>query len=731
METIRKVSAQIKGGIKMKSKYLQTLAVVIMSVLAFSFVAITPAMAITTTGNYYKYAHFTPSNSDFIAGYDVGGYVHSDGTEYLFVGNRNGQNCDMYTVSIPIGSDPNMHPDNPDATGPMAPRTLTHIGSYNYYADCGFSSGSINEFIVTEDAIYLGPSVYSSGSDYYAKIFKWTINWNTLTWSPVGLVVDAKLPQHYHTQTLGYDEEHTIFYTGTASDRNVLSFQMGVDTEWNWEFTHTTTPSGSHHDGLEYVAGYLWISDMTSAYILQYEYTGAGSFNGWEEMNIFTYPGFPGCVEGMGFGPNQHFWASCGNDLFELGGGELQQELEGIPDQCVFAEESFDQFDLDDYVTGDIDHYGCSGNVNLAVSIDDDNVVTITYPDGWTGSETITFTAYDACNEVIDSDDATFKVCPVPTVNDIPDQITPFETFDLDNYLSGIDPSLVTWSASWLCDGWTVDIDSNNMVTVTAPDGATDPCTITFTATTSCCDREASDNDDAMFTPNQPPIADAGEDQVIEQDSLGGASVTLDGSGSSDPDGDPLTYSWTWTGDSAIGESPIISLPLGATTITLVVNDGTVDSAPDTVIITVQDTTPPEIILSDEQIVLWPPNHKYRTIEIAECCVISVTDICDADVDIDDVVITSVSSDEPENDPGTGDGNTVNDIIIKDSQTVDLRAERQGNGNGRVYTINFEVTDASGNTQTGSCTVWVVHDQMPNDIAIDDGASAGYTVYYP
>ena len=305
---------------------------------------------------------------------------------------------------------------------------------------------------------------------------------------------------------------------------------------------------------------------------------------------------------------------------------------------------------------------------------------------------------------------------------------------------------------------------------------------------------------------NKPPIADAGKDQVVEQDNLGGASVTLNGSGSSDPDGDPLTYTWTWTGGSANGVSPIISLQLGATTITLVVNDGTVDSAPDTVIITVQDTTapvitcpgdltveqetaagtevsltatatdicdadvgitddapvifplgtttvtftatddsgnsatctttvtvvdttPPEIVLSDEQIDLWPPNHKYRTIEIDNCCVISVTDICDADVDIDDVVITSVSSDEPENDPGTGDGNTVNDIIIKDSQTVDLRAERQGNGNGRVYTINFEVTDASGNTQTGSCTVWVVHDQMPNDTAIDDGASAGYTVY--
>ena len=228
---------------------------------------------------------------------------------------------------------------------------------------------------------------------------------------------------------------------------------------------------------------------------------------------------------------------------------------------------------------------------------------------------------------------------------------------------------------------------------------------------------------------NQPPVADAGPDQTIEQSYYQGADVKLNGSGSYDPDGDPLTYSWTWANRSATGVSPTVSLPLGTTTVTLVVNDGTVDSAPDTVVITVQDTTPPEIILSDEQMVLWPPNHKYHTIEIAECCVISVTDICDADVDIDDVVITSVSSDEPENVQGKGDGNTMDDIVIVDSQTVELRAERQGDGNGRVYTINFEVTDDSGNTKTGSCTVWVVHDQGSGDTAVDDGASAGYTVY--
>lgn len=227
---------------------------------------------------------------------------------------------------------------------------------------------------------------------------------------------------------------------------------------------------------------------------------------------------------------------------------------------------------------------------------------------------------------------------------------------------------------------------------------------------------------------NQPPVADAGDDQTVEQTYYQGADVTLDGSGSSDPNGDPLTYLWTWAGGTATGVNPTVSLPLGTTTVTLVVNDGTVDSALDTVVITVQDTTLPEMVLSDEQIVLWPPNHKYHTIGITECCVISVTDICDADVGIDDVVITSVSSDEPENVQGEGDGNTLEDIVIVDSQTVELRAERQGDGNGRVYTINFEVTDDSGNTEIGSCTVWVPHDQGSGSTAVDDGPAAGYTV---
>ncbi|MHA2335412.1 MAG: hypothetical protein ACXAEU_25495, partial [Candidatus Hodarchaeales archaeon] len=159
------------------------------------------------------------------------------------------------------------------------------------------------------------------------------------------------------------------------------------------------------------------------------------------------------------------------------------------------------------------------------------------------------------------------------------------------------------------------------------------------------------------------------------------------------------------------------------------VSDGIFDDS-DTVDITVIDTTPPSITLIGEQLTLWPPNHKYHTITVSDF-ISAVSDICDADVGLEDIIITSVSSDEPENAKGKGDGNTWDDIVIVDSQTVKLRAERQGTGNGRVYTINFEVTDVSGNTATGSIQVWVLHDQKPGSIAIDDGPSAGYTVYYP
>jgi K319-like protein/beta-propeller repeat-containing protein/HYR domain-containing protein len=94
---------------------------------------------------------------------------------------------------------------------------------------------------------------------------------------------------------------------------------------------------------------------------------------------------------------------------------------------------------------------------------------------------------------------------------------------------------------------------------------------------------------------NKPPVADAGADQIVEQQGPTGSNVTLSGSGSSDPDSDPLTFTWTGPFGTTTGETPTVLIPAGINIVTLIVNDSTVDSAPDTVQITVQDTTFPVV----------------------------------------------------------------------------------------------------------------------------------------
>jgi len=101
--------------------------------------------------------------------------------------------------------------------------------------------------------------------------------------------------------------------------------------------------------------------------------------------------------------------------------------------------------------------------------------------------------------------------------------------------------------------------------------------------------------------------------------------------------------------------------------------------------------------------ILWPANHKYVDV----IATVIVSDNFDPNPSVE---LVSVTSSEPDN--GLGDGDTVDDIVVIDTYTFKLRAERSAtNKTGRIYTITYRVVDACGNSTLESTTVFVPHSQ--------------------
>ncbi len=244
------------------------------------------------------------------------------------------------------------------------------------------------------------------------------------------------------------------------------------------------------------------------------------------------------------------------------------------------------------------------------------------------------------------------------------------------------------------------------------------------------------DNSNGIYLTNiHRPIADAGPDRALpwQDDCMGLTQVQLDGSESFVPDGTQLTYEWSAPEnvllDDPTSPTPSGLFPCGPSLLTLTVygENGEVDC--DDVLVTVQDTVPPVLVCTTDEIALWPPDHRMEEVMIY----VVASDNC---TDPGALELTCmVSSNEP--DDAHGDGEFTGDVdtggggqdafsapvsvpLIFDEVTgiywgsVRLRAERDGGETGRVYSVVCNVQDAQGNPNTASCVVVVPHDRRKN-----------------
>lgn len=101
---------------------------------------------------------------------------------------------------------------------------------------------------------------------------------------------------------------------------------------------------------------------------------------------------------------------------------------------------------------------------------------------------------------------------------------------------------------------------------------------------------------------------------------------------------------------------------------------------------------------------LWPPNHKHHNV--------SILGITDPDGDPISIIIDAVTSDEATaTELGAGGMTHAPDAIIAGDGTVYLRAERSGNGDGRVYQISGTADDGN----MGQCT-FEIEVQVPHHL---------------
>jgi hypothetical protein len=158
------------------------------------------------------------------------------------------------------------------------------------------------------------------------------------------------------------------------------------------------------------------------------------------------------------------------------------------------------------------------------------------------------------------------------------------ETVTLDGSGSADDGGIVNWS--WSVFG--AETGTGETLTLDARVGE-------YTVTLTVSDEAGNtDTDEVLITvvasiDNQPPVADAGPNQPVEDaDDSGDEAVTLDGSGSTDADGTIVSWSWSEDGvELGTGETLNSVFDAGVHTVTLTVTDDDGDTGTDDMVVTV------------------------------------------------------------------------------------------------------------------------------------------------
>jgi hypothetical protein len=200
---------------------------------------------------------------------------------------------------------------------------------------------------------------------------------------------------------------------------------------------------------------------------------------------------------------------------------------------------------------------------------------------------------------------------------------------------------------------------------------------------------------------NEPPSANAGAPQTIECTSPAGAQITLDGTGSTDPENNISLYVWRQGSrlGTEIGDDPTVSVSQalgGSQNYFLKVVDAFGQSSEASTSVGVVDTTPPVIgAVAASPSSLWPPNGKLVDVAVA----VAATDTCDPNPVC---LLTQITSNEPID---------AGDAVITGPLSASLTARRLGKGSGRVYTLTVSCSDASGNVSMATTPVVVQHDK--------------------